>query len=359
MKDINVVVKYAGILDLITTKAYIARKYRYCCPTIVSESDKSFLDATQIRHPLIEHINQDEIYVPNDISLGKGGTNGVLLYGTNAVGKSSLIKSIGMAVIMAQAGLFVPCETFEYHPYKILSTRILGNDNIFKGLSSFGVEISELKTIQKIANKHSLILGDELCSGTENKSAIIIFTGSLDMLSKRQSSFIFATHFHKLATIERIKEISTLKMKHLSVIYDNVNDALIYNRILKDGTGRNMYGLEVCKSMGMPDEFMEILQKIKAEVYPEDIPLLEQKQSRYNALKIKNNCEICKKNTGDEIHHLNPQENADILGNIGYFNKNHKANLINICKKCHRKITKNKIIHRKTKTTRGFTFIET
>ena len=80
---------------------------------------------------------------------------------TNAVGKSSLIKSIGMTVIMAQAGLFVPCESFKYHPYKILSTRILGNDNIFKGLSSFGVEISELKTIQKLSDKNSLILGDE------------------------------------------------------------------------------------------------------------------------------------------------------------------------------------------------------
>ena len=61
---------------------------------------------------------------------------------------------------------------------------------------------------------------------------------------------------------------------------------------------------------------------------------------------------------GEEIHHLNPQENADILGNIGFFNKNHKANLINICKKCHIKITKNKTIHRKTKTSKGYVLIE-
>ena len=358
IKDINIIVKYAGILDLIITKAYIARKFRYCCPIIKDNVDKSFFHAKQLRHPLIEHINQDELYVPNDISLGYKNTDGVLLYGTNAVGKSSLIKSIGMAVIMAQAGLFVPCDSFIYNPYKILSTRILGNDNIFKGLSSFGVEISELKTIHKIADKYSLVLGDELCSGTENKSAIIIFTGSLKMLSTRAASYIFATHFHKLATVQTIKNIKTLKMKHLSVLYNSADDKLIYDRILKDGTGRNMYGLEVCKSMGMDDEFMDNLQKIRAEIYPEDIQILEQKNSRYNVLKIKNMCEICKNRIGEEIHHLNPQENADILGNIGYFNKNHTANLINICKDCHIHITKNKIIHRRTKTSIGYEYVK-
>ena len=84
-------------------------------------------------------------------------------------------------------------------------------------------------------------------------------------------------------------------MKHLSVIYDEENDTLIYDRTLKDGIGRNMYGIEVCKSMGMPDEFMENLYTIGREIYPENIPLLEHKQTRYNSLKIKNNCEICKK----------------------------------------------------------------
>lgn len=357
IKEISVIVKFTGIIDLIITKAFIARKFRYCKP-VIEEKDKSYLNAKEIRHPLIEHINQNELYVPNDVSLGINNTDGILLYGTNAVGKSSLIKSIGMTVIMAQAGLFVPCTEFVYNPYKVLSTRILGNDNIFKGLSSFGVEISELKTIHELADKNSLILGDELCSGTENKSAIIIFTGSLDLLSKRNSSYIFATHFHKLATIPRIKNISSLKMKHLSVIYDKQNGKLLYDRHLKDGIGRNMYGLEVCKSMGLSDEYMDSLELIHREIYPEDKPLLENNNSKYNLKKIKNNCELCG-NKGEEIHHLNPQEYADNLGNIGYFNKNHKANLINICKTCHRNITKNNIIHKKIKTSNGYELIET
>ena len=357
IKEINIIIKFTGIIDLIITKAFIARKFRYCKP-IIEEADKSYLNAREIRHPLIEHINQNELYVPNDVSLGIDNTDGILLYGTNAVGKSSLIKSIGMAVIMAQAGLFVPCSEFIYNPYKVLSTRILGNDNIFKGLSSFGVEISELKTIHELADKNSLILGDELCSGTENKSAIIIFTGSLDMLSKRQSSYIFATHFHKLATVQRVKKIHTLKMKHLSVIYDEQNDRLIYDRQLKDGTGRNMYGLEVCKSMGLSKDFMDTLNVIHNEVYPEDKPLLENNKSRYNLKKIKNKCELCG-SKGEEIHHLNPQEYADNLGNIRHFKKNHTANLINICKSCHKTVTKHNIIHKKVKTSNGYELIET
>ena len=94
--------------------------------------DVSYLEAKDVRHVLIEHINKEEAYVPNDISLNKD-KNGILLYGTNAVGKSSLIKSIGISVILAQSGMFVPCSEFIYYPYKSIFTRILGNDNIFKG----------------------------------------------------------------------------------------------------------------------------------------------------------------------------------------------------------------------------------
>ena len=83
------------------------------------------------------------------------------------MGKSSFIKAIGIAIIVAQAGFYVPCQEFIYFPYKNIFTRILGNDNLFKGLSSFAVEMLELKTILNMADKDSLVLGDELCSGTK------------------------------------------------------------------------------------------------------------------------------------------------------------------------------------------------
>ena len=147
-------------MDVLQSKAYIAHKYNYCKPEIEEHAEKSFCSFTGIRHPLIEHIQTNEIYVTNDLTLGKE-TDGLLLYGTNAVGKTSFIKSVGISVIMAQAGLFVPCQSFKYSPYTYIFTRILGNDNLFKGLSTFAVEMSELRTIITLANENSLILGDE------------------------------------------------------------------------------------------------------------------------------------------------------------------------------------------------------
>ena len=131
-------------------------KFNYCKPQII-DNENSFVEFEKIRHCLIEQLNTQEIYVTNDLDLGLN-QKGILLYGTNAVGKTSIIKAIGISIIMAQAGLFVPCSIFKYKPYNYIFTRILGNDNIFKGLSTFAVEMSELRIILKV---HLLLLKEE------------------------------------------------------------------------------------------------------------------------------------------------------------------------------------------------------
>ena len=92
---------------------------------------------------------------------------------------------------MAQSGFYVPCSQFTYKPYKAIFSRILGNDNLFKGLSTFAVEMSELRTILQLADENSLILGDELCSGTETESALSIFVSGLQHLYHVNSKVIF------------------------------------------------------------------------------------------------------------------------------------------------------------------------
>ena len=340
-------VKYVSLLDVLITKAHIAKKYNYCCPQL-KEGEKSFFIAKQMRHCLIEHLNKNELYVPNDISLGK---DGILLYGTNAVGKSSLIRSIGICIVLAQSGMFVPCSEFSFKPYNAIFTRILGNDDIFKGLSTFAVEMSELRTILNNSNENSLILGDELCSGTETNSAISIFVAGLTKLHAKKSSFIFATHFHQITKMKRIKKLNNLLMKHMEVKYNPAKDLLIYNRKLKDGPGNSMYGLEVCKSLSLPQDFLELAYEIRNEDNK------KYKKTRYNAKKIKGKCELCKEESKD-IHHLQFQEDADEDGYIKHFHKNHPANLMSICKKCHNYITKNEIRYKRTKTNNGIKFIE-
>lgn len=358
--QLECIVNFITLIDVIFAKATIAKKYCYCKPSIVS-ADKSFVNAKGLRHCLIEHLQTNELYVTNDISLGTGTTDGILLYGTNAVGKTSLIRALGIAVIMAQSGLYVPCTEFLFSPYKYLFTRIIGNDNLFKGLSTFAVEMSELRTILRLADKNSLILGDELCSGTENISAISIFVAGIQKLHQLQSSFIFATHLHEIVNYDEIAGLPSIALKHLTVVYDKERDMLIYDRKLKDGPGNSLYGLEVCKSLSLPEDFLAAAYSIRAKYSPESGSILALKQSHFNAQKIVSICEMCKKGLGTDVHHLQHQNEADAAGIImnddSTFHKNKLANLMTLCDKCHDEIHKTKVQHKRVKTTKGYKLV--
>ena len=364
--EIQQIVDTVTLVDVLQNKAYIVLKNKYCKPCIKKHenqdaSDKSNSDITssyvkahELRHCLIEHINTNEIYVTNDVELGDNtDQNGILLYGTNAVGKTSLIRALGVAVHMAQAGLYVPCSSFEYMPYKSIFTRILGNDNLFKGMSTFMVEMSELRIILKSANNTSLILGDELCSGTEIDSAISIFVAGLKKLHDSNCSFIFATHMHEISKYDEVEELNKLAMKHLEVTYNKETDSLVYDRKLKNGSGFSMYGLEVCKSLHLPDDFLEYANTIRLKYRNGEQSILSLESSKYNSKKIRSMCEMCKKEIGTEIHHLRHQKNADGLNFIEHFHKNHVANLASVCEKCHNSIHADGEQHKKVMTTNG------
>ena len=359
--ELDGISQYLSKIDVLQCKAYIARQYRYCRPEIVNDAPRAFVDTRDLRHVLIEHLQTKEIYVANDLSLSSSSSSsssssfsGILLYGTNAVGKTSLIRALGISVIMAQAGLYVPCSQFRFKPYTAIFSRILGNDNLFKGLSTFAVEMSELRVILKMADENSLILGDELCSGTETESALSIFVAGLMDLHSKESSFIFATHFHEIIKYDEIVGLNRLALKHMAVHYDRELDALVYDRKLKDGPGNRMYGLEVCKSLHLSDDFLDSAYKIRSKYWPNTQGELGHGVSVYNASKIRGLCEMCKTELGEETHHIAPQKEADKDGFIGHTHKNHPANLMTVCQKCHDKIhTKTEKIVRK-KTTKGY-----
>jgi DNA mismatch repair protein MutS len=359
--DFENMAAFVSAVDMIQNRCYVARKYNYCRPVIAgveAEGDAtSFVRATGLRHCLIERINEDECYVTNDVSLG---ADGILLYGTNAVGKTSLIRAVGVAVIMAQAGFYVPASTFVYRPYRAIMTRILGNDNLFKGLSTFVVEMSELRVILRMADTHTLVLGDELCSGTEMDSAISIFVAGLQHLYRAGASFIFATHLHEIATYSEIREMAPrLRLAHMRVFYDKSCDTLVYDRKLQDGAGESMYGLEVCKSLHLPDDFLENANTIRVKYRgvsmktPTASILDDAVPSRYNAAKLRRLCELCREKKGTEVHHLQHQESADSNDFIGHIHKNHPANLASICEDCHREIHTGGVEHVKVKTGKG------
>ena len=356
-KEFINLIQFCSELDQLQNMCYIATKYNYHKPDIRS-GEKSYIKSKELRHPLIEQLNTEELYVTNDVSIGVD-SDIILLYGTNAVGKTSIIRALGINLIMAQAGLYVASSYFEFVPYTGIFTRILGNDNLFKGLSTFAVEMSELRVILNMADKNSLILGDELCSGTEHDSAVSIFVSGLEMLHKKRTSAIFATHLHEIVHYEEIERMKNIDIKHLTVSYNKEKDVLIYDRKLKDGPGESMYGLEVCKSLHLPDEFLENAYAIRRKYKKEEEGGLSKKQSHFNSKKIMNMCEVCKINIGEEVHHLQHQEKADKNNMINKrFHKNHPANLLTLCEVCHQNIHKSGKQHKKVKTSIGIEIVE-
>lgn len=344
----NKITNIIAEIDYYKSCAKTSLLYNYCRPTIKSDiSNISELKAIKLRHPLIEQFQNSTLYIPQDIDMTDKGNRGILLFGVNCSGKSSLMKAIGIAVIMAQCGMFVPADHFEFVPFKSIMTRIIGNDNLFKGLSSFAVEMSELRGIIQRANENTLVLGDEICHGTETISALAIVAASILTLLNKNTVFLFATHLHHLSKMTEItKEInkedslnkSKLGMFHLKVIYDEKTDTLIYDRNLEKGSGSNLYGLEVAKAMHFDNSFMELANKIRKDL-TDFQPILSTRKSQYNSELIMDNCKIpeCKRQAND-THHIKFQCNANDKGFNEHIQKNHKSNLIPLCKPCHQMV---------------------
>lgn len=313
----------------------------WSCPVIRTDTIDSAVDIKQIRHPLVEASSTRITYVKHDISLGynapgtKGSSdNGWLIYGMNASGKSTLMKATGICIVLAQAGCFVPAKSMELTPFRAIYTRILNQDNIHAGLSSFAVEMSELRDILRNADQYTMVLGDELCAGTESISAQALVASGIEWLIKRQSKFIFATHLHELPSL-----VQGVTVWHLHVEYDPITKKLIYDRSLRPGSGSSLYGLEVARAMDLPFEFIEkALQK--REQLMGATSLANASKSAWNKEIVRKECELCKAPIVSEleVHHISPRASAINQRLQDGSHMNNKRNLIVICQVCHDKV---------------------
>ena len=313
--------------------ARIAKERGFVRPEIV-EGESSSVSIIGMRHPLVEEGRV--AYVQHDINLGseEEGANGYLVYGMNASGKSTLMKAVGLCVLLAQAGCPVPARKMKLTPFKAIYTRILNQDNIFAGLSSFAVEMSELRDILRAADKWSLVLGDELCSGTESISAQALVASGIQWLAQRQTKYIFATHLHELPTLLDCDKLR-LQVWHLHVERDS-SGRLIYDRSLRPGSGSTLYGLEVAKAMDLPFEFLEAAhanrRKILGTRADEEV-----KVSTWNTTVVVKRCEVCGKEGKElEVHHIKPRASADPIGILPDGTPmNAASNLEVLCAGCH------------------------
>lgn len=338
---------FIEILDISLSNLKCSKKYKYCKPYIqFRDSDKidSFIEAKGLRHPIIELINDTE-YIPNDISLNNDKL-GILLYGLNSSGKSSLLRALGICVILAQCGLYVPCKYFNFSPFSTIISQVDLTDNLFNGKSSFITEMCGLKKILSCVSKNTLVLSDELCRGTEVTSSSAIVSTTILKLIEHNTKFFFTTHLHDLPKIQSIKtmnSIGKLEICHLNV--DTNGENIIFERNLLPGSGSDLYGLEVCKSIIQDNEFIETAFEIRNDISGNKTSILNIKKSRYNKQKITDSCEVCgyapnKNSIPLDTHHINEQKNCDNNGfvNDKHFHKNRTFNLVSLCKTCHLKI---------------------
>lgn len=328
-------VQMIGDLDVWSTNVANAVDFGYVRPTLDTTTAVPFISATKLRHPLVERLHQHERYVPNDVHLAN---TGMLLYGVNASGKSCFMKSIGIAIIMACSGMYVACKDMRFFPFKSIHTRIPSGDDIARGRSTFTNEIMELRSILGTADENSLVIGDELCSGTETVSAMSIVSAGIVTLSAKGVAFVFASHLHGIVEIPDVATLQTsgkLRVCHMAVSYDDKNKRLVYDRLLEDGVGGTLYGLEVCRALDMDPNFIMMANRIRESLT--ETPFVPRGKSRYNARLFKDACVYCGKR-GEDVHHIIEQHMANDKGFVGDFHKNALHNLVNICKACHNRM---------------------
>lgn len=334
----SLIEEWVSHVDCTQCVARVSKERGYSRPTIEAGAEAAGVEIRGMRHPLVE--DGRVAYVQHDVGLGlTNGTadtsaSGYLVYGMNASGKSTLMKAVGLAVLLAQAGCYVPAKSMRLAPFKAVYTRILNQDNIFAGLSSFAVEMSELRDILRAADRWSLVLGDELCAGTESVSAQALVASGIQWLAERGAKYIFATHLHELPELLDPAALA-LQIWHLHVEYDAASGKLIYDRSLRPGSGSTLYGLEVAKALDLPFEFLEAAHANRRRILGTRAEA-DAVGSAWNAAVVVSRCEICGRESRLEVHHIDPRASADSTGILPDGTPmNAASNLAVLCQRCH------------------------
>lgn len=335
---IRPVCEWVATVDVAASHALVATINNYCRPVVCD--GPSFVRATQLRHPVIEQLvqeNQQVAYVPNDANLNSARSH--LLFGVNSSGKSSYLKAIAIAVLIAQSGAFVSSESFEIAPYHKLFIRAGNTDDMFRNHSSFVKEMVESKVIwNEATDVRSLVLADELCASTEHCDAVKIVATIVSALAQRGVSFLFASHLHELNSHDWVKAHSSIKTIHMRVDYDS-DGGLVFDRRLCDGMpATQQYGVHVAKRIFRNAEFSEMIDQ-----------KLAIRRSRYNRKIAHSQCQLCgytqttKTMQPLETHHISFQCDADKKGFHEHVHKNRASNLVVLCKNCHVNVHQKKV----------------
>ena len=249
-------------VDVLTSFAEAAVKNHYCMP-VVDESDA--LEITDGRHPVVERMLKDSLFVPNDTHMDGGENTLAIITGPNMAGKSTYMRQVALICLMAQVGSFVPAKSAHLGVVDRVFTRIGASDDLSAGQSTFMVEMSEVANILREATRRSLLILDEIGRGTSTYDGMSIARAVLEYCAdpkKLGAKTLFATHYHELTVLEG----QLPGVKNYNIAAKKRADDIIFLRKIVRGGADQSYGIEVAKLAGVPGKVIRRARTILEEL---------------------------------------------------------------------------------------------
>ncbi|MCD8004225.1 MAG: DNA mismatch repair protein MutS, partial [Oscillospiraceae bacterium] len=254
-----------GQVDVLLSFAATACANRYCRPQ-VDLSDR--LEITDGRHPVVEQMLSDALFVPNDTVMDGEGNLLAIITGPNMAGKSTYMRQVALIALMAQVGSFVPAKSAHIGVIDRVFTRIGASDNLAAGASTFMVEMNEVAQLLKHATPRSLLILDEIGRGTSTYDGMAIARAVLEYCADRERlgcKTLFATHYHELTALEG----QLPGVKNYNISAKKREKDIVFLRKIVPGGAQASYGIEVAQLAGVPEQVIdrarEILQELSAQ----------------------------------------------------------------------------------------------
>lgn len=256
----------AGV-DVITSLSSVATRNNYVKPCI---NEKGLIDIKNGRHPVVEKMLRDDLFVSNDTYLDNSKNRLSIITGPNMAGKSTYMRQTALIVLMAQIGSFVPAEEANIGICDRIFTRVGASDDLASGQSTFMVEMTEVANILRNATKNSLIVLDEIGRGTSTFDGLSIAWAVVEHISNSKllgAKTLFATHYHELTELEGT--ISGVN-NYCIAVKEQGDDIVFLRKIIKGGADKS-YGIQVAKLAGVPDTVIYRAKELLSELSEADI----------------------------------------------------------------------------------------
>ena len=290
--------KALASIDTIASLAQVAFTNNYCCPQITTDGIIEIKDG---RHPVVETLLDDSVFVPNDTLLDKDENRCAIITGPNMAGKSTYMRQTALITLLAQIGSFVPAKSARISVVDAIFTRVGASDDLATGQSTFMVEMNEVSTILKNATANSLIILDEIGRGTSTFDGMSIARAVLEFVVKKKSlgaKTLFATHYHELTAMEGMLD----GIKNYSIAVKKRGDDITFLRRIVRGGADQSFGIEVAKLAGIPNSVIK-----RAKV------ILKELESNKIEIEFKADEAVVEDDTADIQYNFKTNSTQDIL----------------------------------------------